>query len=155
MTSAVIAAALVLCGGTALAANPPPGGDDSFNACLDYSTTAGNGGTYVAYTTTSGTLTVLNFKYTLVEPSCKNATYTFTVLSGSSFSTATPLWQDVRQGDGTTQTFFENASFNGGPSNICVFGQTSVNNKLYDWAPGVNSCLPMSTTGGSGANGWS
>jgi hypothetical protein len=151
-TAILISGAVLLWGSPALAAStPPPGGDDTFNACLDYSTVAGNGGVY-ALAATGSTTTVLNFKYSLVEPSCRNATYTFVVVSGGTLA-GPVLWQDVREGDATNQSFYENASFVNGPSSVCVYATTSVNGKLYDRAPD-SGCLSLSTTGGSGTNGF-
>jgi hypothetical protein len=151
-TAILISGAVLLWGSPALAASsPPPSGDDTFNACLDYSTTAGNSGVY-GLAAAGSTTTVLNFTYSLVEPSCKNATYTFVVVSGSNLA-GTVLWQDVREGDGTNQKFYENASFLNGPSSVCVYAATSVNGKIYDRAP-ESGCLSLSTTGGSGTNGF-
>jgi hypothetical protein len=150
-TAILISGAVLLWGSPALAASSPlPGGDDTFNACLDYSTTAGNSGVYAS---SGSTTTVLNFKYSLVEPSCKNATYTFVVVSGGTLA-GTILWQDVREGDATNQSFYENASFVNGPMSVCVYATTSVNGKIYDRAPD-SGCVALSTSpGAGGGNFW-
>ena len=152
----VMAIGMTLAGGFALASSTsPPGADDTFSGCFDYSTTAGNGGSYsgpMPVASTTNSVTVLLFRYSLVEASCKNGTYTFTVVSGDNLS-GQLLWQDVRSGDGTTQTFNENVALISGPSSICMYGTTSLNNKVYDRAP-ETGCLSLSVTGGSGAGIW-
>jgi hypothetical protein len=155
-TAVLMAVVMTLAGGVGLASStPPPGADDTFNGCFDYSTTAGNGGSYsgpMPVASTTDSVTVLLFKYALVDPSCKNATYTFTVVSGDNLA-GQVLWQDVRSGDGITQTFTENVALLSGPSSICVYGTTSVNNKVYDRAP-ETGCLSLSLTGGAGSNSY-
>jgi hypothetical protein len=132
-TLATLLATVAMAIGSAAAfAGSNPATDDKFKACADYSITASNAGNYVVDSSGVG---VLNFRYTMADPSCKEVFYSFTVYSGNSISSTHVLWQDIRQGDGETATFFENASFITGPQSVCVVGQTSSNGQVYDIAP--------------------
>lgn len=149
-TVATLLATLAMAIGSASAlAGSNPATDDKFKACADYSITAQNAGTYVVDGSGVG---VLNFRYTMADPSCKEIFYSFTVHSGID-TTGPILWQDIRQGDQQTATFFENASFVGGPQSVCVVGQTSSNGQVYDLAPGTG-CFLLMNGGGTGAQGF-
>jgi hypothetical protein len=137
---AVLGMVLGLSPATAFAST---GADDSFPACADYSTTTSNGGYY--YLDANGVPT-LAFRYTMAAPSCTWVTYTFTVYSGTP-DTGAVLWTDVRQGNGVTQTFYENHSFPNGPSSICAVGTTSAGPHVFDRAP-ETGCYPMTLSQG-------
>ncbi len=141
----LLATVAMVIGSAAAFAGSNPATDDKFKACADYSITASNAGTYVVDTSGVG---VLNFRYTMADASCKEIFYSFTVHSGNSTSGAI-LWQDIRQGDQQTATFYENASFVLGPLFVCVVGQTSSNGQIYDLAP-ETGCLVLPGTGAQG-----
>ena len=146
-TIATLLATVAMAIGSAAAfAGSNPATDDKFKACADYSVTASNAGTYQVDSSGVG---VLNFRYTVANVSCKEIFYSFTVHSGTSTSGAI-LWQDIRQGDQQTATFYENASFVNGPTSVCVVGQTSSNGQIYDVAPETGCFL----LGGIGAQGF-